>query len=134
MKNVLAFNKTVERSRDKGVVVYVSPNKALVNQVSADVYQRYGPVFGTATEDHQDRALTSEVLITVPSILEKLLLSPERAAWVKSIKVSANEHAHTQTDANKGSVDDSGDSRLTFSHVSLSLSLSAVLLLVGDLR
>jgi superfamily II RNA helicase len=68
--------------------VYVAPNKALVNQVSADVYQRYGPVFGSATEDYQDKALTQEVLVTVPSVFEKLLLNPHREQWVKQIKVS----------------------------------------------
>ena len=92
-QNVLAANKTIERSSERGVVVYVSPNKALVNQVSADVYQRYGLVFGTATDDHQDKALTSEILITVPSVLEKLLLSPGREAWVKKIRWVSRDHA-----------------------------------------
>ena len=104
MKNVLAFNKTVERSRDKGIVVYCSPNKALVNQVSADVYQRYGPVFGTATEDHQDKALTSEVLITVPSILEKLLLAPNREEWVRKIRWVIFDEVHLISSAGEGSI------------------------------
>jgi len=104
MKNVLAHNKVVERSRDKGVVVYCAPNKALVNQVSADVYQRYGPVFGTATEDHQDKALTSEVLITVPSVLEKLLLNPQREGWVKQIKWVIFDEVHLISSAGEGSI------------------------------
>jgi hypothetical protein len=98
IKNVLSANKTIERSSERGVVVYVAPNKALVNQVSADVYQRYGLVFGTATDDFQDKALTSEVLITVPSVLEKLLLSPHRDAWVRKIRCqSTNDSDYNHT-------------------------------------
>jgi hypothetical protein len=104
MKNVLSLNKTIERSRDKGVVVYVAPNKALVNQVSADVYQRYGPVFGTATEDHQDKALTSEVLITVPSVLEKLLLSPAREDFIAKLRWVIFDEVHLISTAGEGSI------------------------------
>ena len=104
MKSVLAHNKTVERSSDKGVVVYVSPSKALVNQVQADVYQRYGLVFGVATEDHQDKALSCEVLITVPSILEKLLLAPHREKWARSIRWVIFDEVHMISTAGEGAL------------------------------
>jgi len=104
MKGVLAANKTIERTKDRGVVVYVAPNKALVNQVSADVYQRYGSVFGIATDDYQDKALTSEVLITVPTVLEKLLLNPEREDYIRKIKWVIFDEVHLISAASEGSI------------------------------
>ena len=104
MKNVIAANKLIERSSERGVVVYVAPNKALVNQVSADVYQRYGLVFGQATGDFSDKALSSEVLITVPSVLEQLLLSPHRESWVKKLRWVIFDEVHLISSAGEGSI------------------------------
>ena len=57
--------------------------QALVNQVSGDIYRRFGDVFGVMTSDWQYRVLSCDVLITVPTSLEALLLDPERAEWVR---------------------------------------------------
>jgi hypothetical protein len=51
MKQILRNNKQSNiKSSEKGYVVYVLPTKALVNQVCADIYSRYGGVYGVYTE------------------------------------------------------------------------------------
>lgn len=48
---MLANNKS-KSAKDREYVVFVSPTKALVNQVAADVYRTYGPVFGILTREY----------------------------------------------------------------------------------
>jgi hypothetical protein len=95
MKQVLLDNKKITRNTDKGIIVYVSPTKALVNQISADVYQRYGPVYGVFTPDYAVRALECDVLITVPECLELMLLSPQREQWHRQIRYVIIDEIHT---------------------------------------
>eukprot|EP00696_Hemimastix_kukwesjijk_P003930 gnl/Hemi2/14832_TR5030_c0_g1_i1.p1 gnl/Hemi2/14832_TR5030_c0_g1~~gnl/Hemi2/14832_TR5030_c0_g1_i1.p1 ORF type:complete len:1741 (+),score=571.48 gnl/Hemi2/14832_TR5030_c0_g1_i1:323-5224(+) len=96
MKKILLDNKTARHVNERGVVVYVSPTKALVMQVSAEVYKRFGPVFGTYTNDYKYKELDSEVLITVPERLESLMLSsePDKLAWAKRVKYVIFDEVH----------------------------------------
>jgi hypothetical protein len=94
MKQTLKDNAAALRSRDRGQVIYVAPNKALVNQVSGDIYRRFGDVFGVLTSDWQYRVLSCDVLITVPSSLEALLLDPQRADWLSAIRYVIFDEVH----------------------------------------
>ncbi|XP_047407322.1 probable ATP-dependent RNA helicase DDX60 isoform X2 [Sciurus carolinensis] len=91
----------VLKESDEGVVVYVAPTKALVNQVAATVQYRYtknlpsGLVLcGVFTRDYRHNALNCQVLVTVPACLEILLLSPHRQNWVKRIKYVIFDEVH----------------------------------------
>nr|XP_054772236.1 probable ATP-dependent RNA helicase DDX60 [Lytechinus pictus] len=83
----------VLRQSDDGIVVYVSPTKALMNQVAATVYARFKKnmppgmhISGVFSRDFRRNAITCQVLVTVPQCLEILLLSPCRQEWSKKIK------------------------------------------------
>jgi len=60
----------VLRESDDGVVVYVSPTKALVNQVAATIYARFHrkqlpegrAVYGVFTRDYHHNTLNSQVI------------------------------------------------------------------------
>ncbi|XP_012580452.1 PREDICTED: probable ATP-dependent RNA helicase DDX60 [Condylura cristata] len=91
----------VLKESNEGVVVYVAPTKALVNQVSATVHNRFTKnlpngetVCGVFTRDYRHDALNSQVLVTVPACLEILLLSPHRQAWVKRIRYVIFDEVH----------------------------------------
>ncbi|XP_057577866.1 probable ATP-dependent RNA helicase DDX60 [Hippopotamus amphibius kiboko] len=91
----------VLREGDEGVVVYVAPTKALVNQVAATVENRFNKnlpdgetLCGVFTRDYRHNALNSQVLITVPACFELLLLAPHRQAWVKRIRYVIFDEVH----------------------------------------
>ncbi|XP_029057540.1 probable ATP-dependent RNA helicase DDX60 [Monodon monoceros] len=91
----------VLREGDDGVVVYVAPTKALVNQVAATVENRFSKnlpngesLCGVFTRDYRHEALNSQVLITVPACFEILLLAPHRQAWVKRIRYVIFDEVH----------------------------------------
>ncbi|XP_028350083.1 probable ATP-dependent RNA helicase DDX60 isoform X2 [Physeter macrocephalus] len=91
----------VLREGDDGVVVYVAPTKALVNQVAATVENRFNKnlpdgetLCGVFTRDYRHEALNSQVLITVPACFEILLLAPHRQAWVKRIRYVIFDEVH----------------------------------------
>lgn len=73
-----------EASQGNGVVIYVSPTKALVNQVEADLYARFEKSFGKKsqartlhgvfTKEYRHNVDDCQVLITVPDCVELLLL------------------------------------------------------------
>lgn len=91
----------VLRESNEGVVVYVAPTKALVNQVAATVQNRYTKnmpageaLCGIFTRDYRHEALNSQVLITVPACFEILLLAPHRQDWVKRIRYVIFDEVH----------------------------------------
>ncbi|KAI5149415.1 ATP-dependent RNA helicase DDX60 [Enteropsectra breve] len=67
------------RDSNNEVVVFCLPTKALVNQVSADIYARFTPkncrksLQGTLMSDFSIEPFNCQVLITIPSMLESLL-------------------------------------------------------------
>ncbi|XP_054432048.1 probable ATP-dependent RNA helicase DDX60 [Pteronotus mesoamericanus] len=91
----------VLKESNEGVVVYVAPTKALVNQVAATVHNRYTKnlpngqcLCGVFTRDYRHNALNCQVLITVPACLEILLLAPHRQTWVKRIRYVIFDEVH----------------------------------------
>ncbi|XP_038173537.1 probable ATP-dependent RNA helicase DDX60 [Arvicola amphibius] len=91
----------VLKESDEGVVVYVSPTKALVNQVAATVQKRYTKILpagqvvcGVFTRDYRQDALNCQVLVTVPACFEILLLAPHRQSWVKRIRYVIFDEVH----------------------------------------
>ena len=93
----------VLRESDDGVVVYVAPTKALVNQVAAVIYGYFGQkrlpegrsVFGVLTNNNQHEALNSQILITVPEMFEQLLLNPNHAErWGRNIRYVIFDEVH----------------------------------------
>ncbi|XP_044173202.1 probable ATP-dependent RNA helicase DDX60 isoform X1 [Acropora millepora] len=95
------MEKVLRQSND-GVVVYVSPTKALVNQVVATVYARFHrkqlpdgrAVYGVFTRDYRHNTLNSQILVTVPQCLEILFLSPHRQEWTKNVKYVIFDEVH----------------------------------------
>ncbi|XP_036137795.1 probable ATP-dependent RNA helicase DDX60 isoform X2 [Molossus molossus] len=91
----------VLKESNEGVVVYVAPTNALVNQVAATVQNRYTKnmpngecLCGVFTREYRRDALNCQVLITVPACLEILLLAPHRQKWVKRIRYVIFDEVH----------------------------------------
>uniref|UniRef100_A0A5F8G943 DExD/H-box helicase 60 n=1 Tax=Monodelphis domestica TaxID=13616 RepID=A0A5F8G943_MONDO len=89
------------KTSDEGVVVYVSPTKALINQVVGTVYSVFnkrrskgGAICGVFTRDYRHDVMNSQILVTVPQCLEILLLSPHHQKWVKRIKYVIFDEVH----------------------------------------
>ncbi|XP_072262120.1 probable ATP-dependent RNA helicase DDX60 isoform X2 [Pyxicephalus adspersus] len=94
------MEKVLTESND-GVVVYVAPTRALVNQVVATVINQFNKdlpkglaLCGVFTRDYRCDTLNCQVLVTVPQCLEILLLSPHRQAWVNRIKYMIFDEVH----------------------------------------
>eukprot|EP01080_Neovahlkampfia_damariscottae_P000273 gene273-6688_t len=91
MENVMKWNKS---NKTRKRVVYVLPTKALVNQVSGDIYKRYGLVFGVFTRDYRRNVENCEILITVPQCLEILLMSPSQYNWIGELEWIVFDEVH----------------------------------------
>lgn len=85
--------KKVLKSNDDVILVYVAPTKALVNQVAAEVQARFSKqykhaarsVWAIHTRDYRINDPTGcQVLVTVPHILQIMLLAPSNAATTNS--------------------------------------------------
>uniref|UniRef100_A0A8B9U4Y1 Helicase ATP-binding domain-containing protein n=1 Tax=Anas zonorhyncha TaxID=75864 RepID=A0A8B9U4Y1_9AVES len=94
------MEKVLKTSND-GVVVYVAPTKALVNQVVGTVYSRFTKtlpdglvVCGVFTRDYRNDVMNSQILVTVPQCLEILMLSPRCQKWVKRIQYVIFDEVH----------------------------------------
>ena len=94
MKQVILKNKVTKKSTEKGYVIYVLPTKALVNQICADIFARYGPVYGTYYRGYNKKVLDCQVLVTVPERLEYLLLDPIHEQWCKQIRYIIFDEVH----------------------------------------
>lgn len=102
-----AMKKVLEES-DDGVLVYVAPTKALVNQVAAEVGARFSKTFhgkagksvwGIYTLDYKINNPTGcQILVTVPHILQILLMSAAHSdqenSWARRIKRIIFDEVH----------------------------------------
>ncbi|PTB58077.1 hypothetical protein M431DRAFT_492319 [Trichoderma harzianum CBS 226.95] len=101
-----AMKKVLEES-DDGVLVYVAPTKALVNQIAAEIgarftktYNKQGKsVWAIYTRDYRVQSPTGcQILVTVPHMLQILLLAPTNAkgpnAWSQRIKRIIFDEVH----------------------------------------
>eukprot|EP00435_Cladocopium_sp_Y103_P062278 s262_g23.t2 len=102
----------VLRQDHQGVAVYVAPSKALVNQVSAEIYARFGKkiypahskqeLLGVFLKEFNSAGGVAEagkwrncqVLVTIPHILEMLLLSAEFQDWVAQLRYVIFDEVH----------------------------------------
>ncbi|KAI0397969.1 P-loop containing nucleoside triphosphate hydrolase protein [Xylariaceae sp. FL0594] len=109
--------RQVLKASDDGVVVYVAPTKALVNQIAAEVQGRFSKTFkadarsvwGIHTRDYRINNPTGcQVLITVPHILQIMLLSPsnceKKNPWAYRIKRIIFDEVHCIGQADDGLV------------------------------
>ncbi|PNP52574.1 hypothetical protein THARTR1_06921 [Trichoderma harzianum] len=102
-----AMKKVLEES-DDGVLVYVAPTKALVNQIAAEIGARFTKtynkqegksVWAIYTRDYRVQNPTGcQILVTVPHMLQILLLAPTNAkgpnAWSQRIKRIIFDEVH----------------------------------------
>lgn len=102
-----AMKKILEES-DDGVLVYVAPTKALVNQIAAEIGARFTKsyhkqegksVWAIYTRDYRIHSPTGcQILVTVPHMLQILLLAPTNAkgpnAWSRRIKRIIFDEVH----------------------------------------
>ncbi|CAK6445819.1 unnamed protein product [Pipistrellus nathusii] len=89
------------RESDDGVIVYVAPTKALVNQVVGTICSQFTKalpkglvVCGVFTRDYRHDTLNCQILVTVPQCLEILLLSPHNQKWVKRMRYVIFDEVH----------------------------------------
>lgn len=86
--------KKILQTTDDGILVYVAPTKALVNQIAAEVQARFSKsyphsagrsVWAIHTRDYRVNNPTGcQILVTVPHILQIMLLAPSNAATTNS--------------------------------------------------
>ncbi|TGZ81795.1 P-loop containing nucleoside triphosphate hydrolase protein [Ascodesmis nigricans] len=117
-KTFISFHamKKVLRSDDNGVLVYVAPTKALVNQIAAEVISRFSKdyryanagktVWAIHTGDyHMNKPEECQILITVPQILSTMLLSPVNAKrWTPRLKRIIYDEIHSIGNSEDGAI------------------------------
>ncbi|KAL4883392.1 DEAD/DEAH box helicase [Aspergillus karnatakaensis] len=106
--------KQVLEDDDDGVLVYVAPTKALVNQIAAEVQARFSKtyknpgksVWAIHTRDYRINEPTGcQILITVPHILQIMLLAPGNArSWSPRVKRIIFDEVHCIGQAEDGVV------------------------------
>ncbi|EJT80287.1 DEAD/DEAH box helicase [Gaeumannomyces tritici R3-111a-1] len=100
--------KKVMQTSDDGVLVYIAPTKALVNQIAAEIQARFAKTFkfdgrsvwAIHTRDTRVNNPTGcQVLVTVPEILEIMLLSTvnyeKKSSWAHRIKRIIFDEVHS---------------------------------------
>ncbi|KAJ9629556.1 hypothetical protein H2203_001930 [Taxawa tesnikishii (nom. ined.)] len=108
-----AMRKVLEAD-DDGVLVYVAPTKALVNQIAAEIQARYSKkfkypgksVWAIHTRDYRINNPTGcQVLVTVPHVLQIMLLAPSHAnSWSNRVKRIIFDEVHSIGNAEDGVV------------------------------
>lgn len=108
-----AMRKVLEAD-DEGVLIYVAPTKALVNQIAAEIQARYSKkfkyggksVWAIHTRDYRINNPTGcQVLVTVPHVLQIMLLAPSNAnSWSSRVKRIIFDEVHSIGQAEDGVV------------------------------
>ncbi|KAI4250190.1 MAG: hypothetical protein L6R40_000362 [Gallowayella cf. fulva] len=108
-----AMEKVLRRN-DDSVLVYVAPTKALVNQIGAEIQARFKKAYRHAgrsvwaihTRDYRiNNPSGCQILVTVPHILQIMLLSPSNAkAWSRKVKCIIFDEIHSIGQAEDGVV------------------------------
>ncbi|KAF2235909.1 P-loop containing nucleoside triphosphate hydrolase protein [Viridothelium virens] len=111
--------RQVLRASNEGVLVYVAPTKALVNQIAAEIEARFSKTFphgggksvwAIHTRDYRINNPTGcQVLVTVPHVLQIMLLSPSNAgagdkSWSNRVKRIIFDEVHSIGQAEDGVV------------------------------
>jgi superfamily II RNA helicase len=110
-----AMKKILEES-DDGVLVYVAPTKALVNQIAAEIETRFSKqyknqqgksIWAIHTRDYRINDPTRcQILVTVPHMLQIMLLAPTNAnrpgAWSLRVKRIIFDEVHCIGQAEDG--------------------------------
>ncbi|KAE9979379.1 hypothetical protein EG327_007041 [Venturia inaequalis] len=107
--------KQVLEATDGDVLVYVAPTKALVNQIAAEVQARFTKsykhagksVWGIHTRDYRiNNPAGCQILVTVPHILQIMLLAPSNAmkkdSWANRVKSIIFDEVHCIGQADDG--------------------------------
>ncbi|KAI1427504.1 hypothetical protein F5Y12DRAFT_155748 [Xylaria sp. FL1777] len=100
------------RADNEGVLVYVAPTKALVNQIAAEIQARFQKtyhhqgrsVWAIHTRDYRVNNPTGcQILVTVPHVLQIMLLSPSNAnSWSKRVRRIIFDEVHCIGQADDG--------------------------------
>lgn len=108
-----AMERTL-RASDDSILVYVAPTKALVNQIAAEIQARYkktykhagNSVWAIHTRDYRiNNPSGCQILVTVPHILQIMLLSPTNAkSWSEKVKTIIFDEIHSIGNAEDGVV------------------------------
>ncbi|KAF7507459.1 hypothetical protein GJ744_010390 [Endocarpon pusillum] len=109
--------KQILHSNDDDVLVYVAPTKALVTQIAAEIQARFSKsftkpgrsVWAIHTRDYRINSPTGcQVLVTVPHILQIMLLAPSNAekrnSWSCRVKRIIFDEVHCIGQAEDGIV------------------------------
>ncbi|KAM4058821.1 DEAD/DEAH box helicase [Hirsutella rhossiliensis] len=109
--------KKVLQSSDDGILVYVAPTKALVNQIAAEIQARFSKsytnngrsVWAIHTRDYRINNPTGcQILVTVPHILQIMLLAPSNAeratSWSRRVRRIIFDEVHCIGQADDGVV------------------------------
>lgn len=106
--------KQVLQADDNGVIVYVAPTKALVNQIAAEIQARFSKTFkfpgksvwAIHTREYRINNPTSaQILVTVPHILQIMLLNPQNAkSWSTLVRRIIFDEVHCIGQSDEGVV------------------------------
>lgn len=107
--------KKVLQQNDDDILVYVAPTKALVNQIAAEIQARYSKsyrhdgrsVWAIHTRDYRvNNPAGCQVLVTVPHILQIMLLAPSNAqtpdSWARRVRRIIFDEVHCIGQAEDG--------------------------------
>jgi superfamily II RNA helicase len=108
-----AMEKILRSTNLNDMILFVSPNKALVNQVVAEIYTRFGDrkypqgihktVYAACMPDYNNNdPYECQILVTVPQMLETLLCSKINSEWIKNIKYVIIDEIQTINDVELG--------------------------------